>query len=304
MRITSLESQRGQTMPFWVIGVLVSLSVLFFLANYANAIAWQIRAQNAADSAASGALSVQANVFNEYSVLLYAASVDEYRARVLNQALLNTLYGQGGCTGAGSPSGSCAQDYQTLLAEYDQAVAGFTDDIHLMDQANNVTQAGQSTDQQKALASLGTMGCSQSGGTDYACAFKVTPLSAVAYNGNGNGSGTGDYIGPGDNEIDVIACKNIYYFGSGLLGISFPSYKVIGRAAAAVMPAYSEYFNPGNTTNPQTGQPYQPTETQWAADGSPAYQVNFSGLTTHLFWYEAGAIHPFTDASQSTYQCS
>jgi hypothetical protein len=303
MHVENFESQRGQTLPFWVIGVLVSLSLLFFLANYANAIAWQIRAQNAADSAASGALSVQANTFNEYTTLLYAAAVDEYRLRVLNQAMLNTLYGVGGCTNPGSTSGTCAQDYQKLLAEYYQSLSGYTDDIHLLDQANNVTQAGQSTDQQKALSSMGAMGCAQNA-TDYACAFDITPINAIAY-GTGNGVGNnGDYIGPGDNEVDVIACRNISYFGSGLLSIPYASFKVIGRAAAAVVPAYHESFSPGGTVNPQTGQPYQPIETQWAVDASPAYQIDFSGLNTDLWWYEAGAIHPFANASQVTYPCS
>jgi hypothetical protein len=303
MQLERFESQRGQTLPFWVIGVLVSLSLLFFLANYANAIAWQIRAQTAADSAASGALSVQANVYNEYTTLLYAAAVDEYRLRVLNQALLNTLYGQGGCTSPGSTSGTCAQDYQTLLSEYYESLSGYTDDIHLLDQANNMTQAGQTTDQQKALNSMGQMACAQ-GATDYACAFKVTPLNAVAYsNSNGNGNNSG-YIGPGDNEIDVIACKNVSYFGSGLLSIPYASYQVIGRAAAAVVPANTENFNPGTMINPQTGQAFQPVERQWAVDQDPAYQIDFSGLTTTLNWYEAGAIHPFTNVSQSSYQCS
>ena len=103
------DGQRGQTLPFWVIGVLVVLSMMFFLANYANAVAWQVRAQNAADGAASSVLSVQANVYNEYSTILYATAVDEYRIRVLNQAILNTVYGVGGC------GSSCSSDYTTLF---------------------------------------------------------------------------------------------------------------------------------------------------------------------------------------------
>jgi putative Flp pilus-assembly TadE/G-like protein len=296
-----LESQRGQTLPFWVIGVLISLSLLFFLSNYANAIAWQVRAQNAADSAASSALSVQANVYNEYTILLYSAAVDEYRLRVLNQALLNTLYGQGGCGNPGSPSGTCASDYATLLKEYYESLSGYTDDIHLLDQANNVTQGGQNTDQQKALGMMGT-GCVQS--NDYSCQFAITALNAQAYtNSNGVGNNAG-YIGPGDNEIDVIACKNISYFGSGLLKIKFASYPVLGRAAAAVIPAHSEQFNPGKQINSQTGQVFQPVERQWAADNAPAYQIDFSGLTASLNWYTAGAIRPFaTNVTSSSYTC-
>lgn len=291
-----VESQRGQTLPFWVVGVLVALSMLFFLANYAGAVAWQFRAQNAADSAASGALSVQANVYNEYSVLLYAAAVDEYRLRVLNQAILNTLYGQGGCSGGAA--GTCAQNYASLKNEYAAALNGYTDDIHLLDQANNVTQGGQSTDQQKALSMMGT-GCATP--NDYACQFAITPLGTAAA-GNGNNGG---YIGPGDYEIDVIACKNVSYFGSALLKMNGANYQVIGRAAAAVVPVAKETFNPGSQNNPATGQPFQPVETQWAAGYSaPAYQIDFSGLNVNLFWYEAGAVRPFAGTpAAGSYTC-
>lgn len=297
-----LESQRGQTLPFWVIGVLITLSMLFFLANYANAVAWQFRAQNAADSAASGALSVQANVYNEYSILLYAAAVDEYRLRTLNAAILNTLYGQGGCS-VGS-TGTCAQNYASLVNEYNAALNGYTDDIHLLDQANNVTQGGQSTDQQKALSSMGQMGTACQASNDYACQFAVTALASAAP-ANNNGNGNQGYIGPGDYEVDVISCKNVPYFFAALLNKGGASFKVIGRAAAAIVPAKTETFNPG-ATNPKTGQPYQPIETQWAAGYSvPAYQVNFTGLNVNLSWYQAGAVRPFAGSpSSGSYACS
>jgi Putative Flp pilus-assembly TadE/G-like len=287
MLVSRLESQRGQTMPFWVIGVLVVLSMMFMLANYANAVAWQVRAQNAADGAASAVLSVQANVYNEYSTILYATAVDEYRIRTLNQAILNTIYGQG-CI-------SCDSDYATLTNEYDNAVYSYTQDIHLLDQANNMTQAGQSTDQTKALNLIESSNWCGSA-NDYACQFGFKVLDASSNTGNGNGNGNNNgYIAGGDNEVDLIACKNVSYFGAGLLNLSSTAtYKVLGRAAAAVVPAYTESFTP-SATNPQTGQPYQPTETNWAVDGGaePALQVNFSGLTVNLNWYEAGTIKPY-----------
>src|SRR5438270_8732 len=91
VQLGRLERQRGQTMPFWVVGVLIVLTLLFFVANYGASIIWQIRAQNAADSAASTALTVQANLWNEENTILYSASLDEYRLRALNQAILNTI---------------------------------------------------------------------------------------------------------------------------------------------------------------------------------------------------------------------
>jgi len=286
-----LESQRGQTMPFWVIGVLIGLAMMFFIANYANALAWQVRAQNAADSAASGTLSVQANVYNEYNVILYAAAVDEYRMRALNQAMLNTLYGVGGCSLANN---TCQQDYSQMESEYNIALAGYTDDIHLMDQANNITQGGQTTDQQKAISLLqGNQWCASS--TDYACQFKITPLQFSNSSGNLSGAGY--------NEIDVIACKNIPVWGSALLKLgNAGTYQLLGRAAAAIVPANSESFKPGVAVNASTGQVFQPTE-YWSPDqADPAYAVDFSGLNVDLNWYAAGAIRPF--ASTVTFSCN
>jgi hypothetical protein len=264
--------------------------MMFFLANYANAVAWQVRAQNAADGAASAVLSVQANVYNEYSTILYATAVDEYRIRALNQAILNTIYGDG-C----SSSSACDADYQTLVAAYNNAVSSYTDDIHLLDQANNLSQAGQSTDQSKALSMIaGSNWCSSP--NDYACQFGFKVLDASS-NTSGNGNG-GGYITGGDNQVDLIACKNVGYFGAALLGLgNTATFQVLGRAAAAVVPAYSESFTP-SSTNPQTGHPFQPAETQWAADApsQPALQVDFSGLTVNLNWYEAGTIRPYVSS--------
>lgn len=290
-----LNAQRGQTLPFWVIGVLITLSLAFFLANYVNMVAWQVRAQNAADSAASGALSVQTNVLNEYSTILYAAAVDEYRIRTLNAAILNTIY----LNGCGGNSALCDSNYTTLVAEYNNAVNGYTNDIHLLQQANNLTQAGQSADQSKALSQLGT-GCTST--SDYACQFKITTIDASS-NTSGNSGGNFGFIGPGDNQVDLIACKNVSYFGGALLKLGAATYPVVARAAAAVLPATTENFNPGTQTNPATGQAYQPTE-HWAASNS-YYDVNFSGLSVGLNWYQAGPIKPYSGTvASSAYTCS
>ena len=292
MQLSRLETQRGQTLPFWVIGVLVVLSMMFLLANFANAVAWQIRAQNVADSAASGVLAVQANVYNEYSTLLYATAVDEYRVRTLNQAILNTVYQVGGC----QYTSSCSTDYGTLVNAYNNAVYAYTKDVNLLEQANNLSQAGQNTDESKALNLIeGSGWCSSS--SDYACDFSITVLNDQSVTGNGNGNNN-TYIGPGDNEVDLIACRWIPYYGSALLKMSSAKYQIVGRAAAAVRPANTETFSPGTQINSQTGQAYQPVETNWAQDAPAysAYAVDFSGLAVTLNWYEAGTIHPYTSS--------
>ena len=87
--------ERGQVLPLWTVGSLACLSMIFFLINYANVIRWQVRAQNAADSASSASLSTIAQYYNDLSMTIYAADIAELRVRYLDQALVNNLNGLG-----------------------------------------------------------------------------------------------------------------------------------------------------------------------------------------------------------------
>jgi len=71
-----LGAQRGQTIPFWTFAVFGMLAMALFVMNYSMSAAWNIRAQNAADSAAAAGLSTVANIYNEESTILYATAVD------------------------------------------------------------------------------------------------------------------------------------------------------------------------------------------------------------------------------------
>ncbi len=289
--------ERGQTLPFWAIGTLMMLGLLFFLANYVTAVNWQVHAQNAADSAASAMLSVQANVWNEESTLLYTAAVDENRLRYLNQAILNTIAVAGQCDP--TPGASCDQDYQTLVNEYNVALNGFTDDVHLIGQADQLSQGGQQTDERKALDAFGT-GCGQTGG-GVDCNFAYTALDTSQWSTKGGGK---NQFAP--QRVDLVACRNVAYFLPQLLSFaSNASYQAVARAAAAVIQAQSEAFDPGTLINPATGQVYQPLEPQWAsAFEAPLYTVDFSGLVVHLNWYTAAGVYPYSGTlAGSGYQC-
>ncbi len=280
-------------MPFWVLGTVVVLTLIFFVANYAASVIWQIRAQNAADSAAATALSIQSNLWNEENTILYSASLDEYRLRAINQAILNTINGQGGCT---TVAGACDQDYKTLVAEYNAALGGYTADVQLLKQGNNFTEGGQQADVKKAEGHIG----SNCGAGDYMCSFSFTSLDVS----NGNGQGNGKALPTID---DYVACKNVSYFAPLLFKLSkSATYQVIGRAAAALVPVKTEAFVPGTAINPQTGAVYQPAETQWApAYSGPAYTVDFSGLSVNLNWYAPATIRPYMgNLASGTYTCS
>ncbi|MFN2529560.1 MAG: hypothetical protein ABR584_12680 [Candidatus Baltobacteraceae bacterium] len=274
--------QRGQTLPVWGLGVTALLALLFFLGNYVNIFAWHVRAQNAAESAAATALTVQANVFNEESTVLYATAVNENRIRYLNQAILNTINGIGGCSTA--PGGSCDQDYKTLVAEYQTAVSSFTGDMQVLQEADNFTQGAQQADQAKAVKTIGS-DCAQ---FDCAFAYNVLDVSTV---GGGNGHQSGAIT-----QTDVAVCHNVNYFAAQLMKLnSNAQFTAIGRAAADVQPIASESFSPGTAVNPSTNQVYQPVEAQWAsAYPSTAYTVDYSALNVKLNWYGVAHLPPYS----------
>lgn len=281
--------KRGQTMPFWAVGVLIVLAMFFFLSNYASAIAWNIRAQNAADGAAQAALTVQSNVWNEESTILYAAALDEYRLRTLNQAIVNTIANQGGCTSA-----QCNANYTTLVAEFNNALAGYTADIHLLGQADQLSQGGQQQDERKLLGIIGNnANCNAAD-----CAFAYNSVSNNPQCPGLSGKNKNSQLAP--SCIDLIACKNVGYVAPGILNMTATSFQALGRAAAAVASVSpTTPFNPGTQVNPKTGQVYQPTESQWTVGAltfvAPAYTVNFSGLNVSVNWYTAVPIQPPTN---------
>jgi hypothetical protein len=125
-----LSVSRGQSIPFWTFATIGVLAMMLLVLNYALDVTWTIRAQNAADSAAAATHSTVANVYNEESLLLYAASVDEFRLRSLNQAILNTINHNGGCSPA--IGGSCEQNYNALVAAYVQVAIYYANLVSLI----------------------------------------------------------------------------------------------------------------------------------------------------------------------------
>ncbi|HEY8297727.1 MAG TPA: pilus assembly protein TadG-related protein [Candidatus Baltobacteraceae bacterium] len=283
--LARLERQRGQTLPFWSFSILMLLTMLFFLSNYVNILGWHVRAQNAADSAATASLSVQANVYNEISTILYATAVDENRVRYLNQAILNTIYGAGGCDS--TPGGSCDQNYRTLVTEYDQAVSAYQGNLQVLQEGNNFTEGGQQADEKKAIRAIGS-DCS-----NFDCAFAFN-VNTQTYAGQCQGK----KCSGSPTEADVVTCHNVPYFAASLLHMT-GQFQAIGRAAGVVAPIATESFDPGTAVNPSTNQVYQPVEAQWAnAYPSAAYTVDYSGMKVNVNWYGVGHLRPWAGALQ------
>jgi hypothetical protein len=127
-RIIARHVERGQTLPIWTLAVLTALTLMFFSLNYANMIRWQVRAQNAPDSVATAALSVQANQWNKMMTILYTADIEEWRIRHLIEGMFLAQNYSGGCI-SGTGTGSCLRIYNALQKHYYKAVNRYTVDV-------------------------------------------------------------------------------------------------------------------------------------------------------------------------------
>ena len=101
MFVKSRHGERGQTIPFWAFSIIMSVSLVFFVYNYSNAVRYQIHAQNAADSAATAALAGDAARLNSVQTLLMALNVQEFKTRNVIAAVPGLLTGgDSDCSGA------------------------------------------------------------------------------------------------------------------------------------------------------------------------------------------------------------
>jgi hypothetical protein len=269
--LTAMHRQRGQTLPFWTLAVIATLALTFFIANYTNTVRWQIRAQTAADNAATAAIATDANVNNEVTLYLYAAAIEETRLRYLIQALMDNVYGVG-CT---SPTTDCPASYnalRTAITASAQRYHTLVRDLTTIDYGN--VWDGQLENSPDLAVSLFQSGSPQADCATFDCnfAYSFTPIT-----GQGNAT-----------VADVVTCHNVPTLAAALLGPAVGgTFQAVGHSAMTLQ-AVSETFHPG-TPNPNTpGANYQPNWSPLGTNPPLAYTVDFSTLAASLTWYTAG----------------
>ena len=273
MHVTS-HSERGQTLPLWVLGVTAMLALLFFTANYANMVRWHMRAQNAADSAASAGIATDATAVNQVNVLVYAATIDEIRMRYLLQAMVNTVYDPGACSG----TSACDAVLAKLSSAYSTASSNYSALKHDMQLGDGLTEGGLKNAPDKAIALV------QSNCSLLDCAFTYTSTM--------NGA---------SEVVDVVACKNVATFVPAIMGLSqAATFKAVGRSAMTLGHA-RESFAPA-ATNPATGAAYQPAEKPAGQNTSVDFAVTFQSVSVQLAWAVAVPARP--GALSGSYGCS
>ncbi len=279
-----LETQRGQTMPFWVLASITTLVLTFFLYNYANTVRWQIRAQNAADSAAVALLGQDAAAANSVTTLLYALNIQEVRVRSVENAMQSLIF-QGDLSGGGTCSGfsglitstsACLGNVATLASAYASDTTAYANLLtQLQSFAGQISDlVGNSTSANNLLGVLFASGTNPTGGagciklnTD--CSFKYTATVSVLTAG-------------APVVADVYACRAVTSLESGFLGISSANstFYAIGHARVTLAPLSQGAFSPGSAVDPGTGNVFQAAQALIPGiSASGAFGTNFLGLT-------------------------
>ncbi len=291
------HSQRGQTLPIWAFGSLTTLVLLAMALSFGSTLRWQMRAQNAADAAARGMLTVQTSQWNETIAQLHAAAVEEYRIRYIINDLLEVISGSGGCDSKPGDEGpaTCTAIYASLRQNYLDALTRYTNDIALLHRISYPSQE----DQVEAIAAALTLyqqNCGKPNGGD--CAFNY---SLVGYQPRADSYvedvysdccafavGGGTSVTPKPDlsplELEIVACANVQPLLGSFFKFTPQTYQAVGRAAATSIMSTQEFMYVGSINNPVSGQVFQPSEypdstagTSVFGNGDPNYRIDFGG---------------------------
>jgi hypothetical protein len=241
------HAERGQVLPIWIAGCIAALALAFLTANYANSVRFQIRAQNAADSAAAAVVAIQADQWNAITSLLYAQNVEEVRTRHILDGMLLAIHRSGGCNPEGyvqavngvmqtqpqswylTTEGTCNRTYIDLRDNLIRSLGRYyTNAAYLNTVTQQATFANFQTNATAMLASLQT-NCNND---------TATTATAVGGDcGNGNGSNSIKYsfapastsAGYGGMNTSAIA----YRKGLGAVELDAANYFIPGTDGAA-----------------------------------------------------------------------
>jgi hypothetical protein len=305
-----MNGQRGQTLPVWAFGLLTSFMLTLMVFDYANAVRWQIRAQNTADAVAQSLVSVQSQHYDKMLMQLHAAAIEEWRIRKTMTALLSVMQGTGGCGTAAHGGSNCDLVYNNLRANYIADVARYTQDVQTMAALTEYSYAEQQQDMEQIAQGYNHTNCSGTGPTQADCAFTYTVASPVprcspqgALAGVINDS-YGDEVGGGSAlpsnyncttsdlsplEVEVDTCAKIDPLVASFFKLNGLSYYAIGRAAATSAMVEQEWINPGKLTNPNNQNlPFQQNEFPESTTGT-APTCCASGSSSTNFCHNASA---------------
>jgi hypothetical protein len=302
--------------PMWVVAVITTLAFTYLIVNYGNTLRWQMRAQNAADAAAQAVMAIQTQHFNEISALLYASNIEEFRARLLLDGMLNSLNGAGGCSGLPTSqkasgqslfttgTGTCDQVFANLMPYYEESVQRYTNDLfQLNDVATLTTYNNWKADSLAMVTHLDSSSHCNSPATTVVvsdggdCAFQYT-LNGIAARGGLSTDAADAYkfsvhaslpetenaalFEPG--MVDIVTCAKVPPILAIFGALNAKTHYAIGRAGATGVITEEDWFQPGALVDQPRGAPstvFQPNENYTSADSTLGYDwygVSFGGV--------------------------
>lgn len=333
-----MHGERGQVIILWIFGVLAVICLTGATISLGDQMRWQIRAQNAADSAAYAQLAVQVQEYNRMNVLLYAASIEEFRIRKLQSGMALAARNNGSCTAwpnhqydttifttTPNAGNSCMEFFFQLRPKLAQAVNRFTTLTNLVNRATaseNFTT--QKADGARLIGLLGTpKACASSVHLD--CAFAYTTLDftarprsdmqPIAMANAGIRHGIGGSTNPGliDNPLnenvfgpamtDVVVCRSYMTLYDRFLGR--PPIRIVARGAAKNAVTQAEWWQPAFYTNPWTKAPFAPAEpyvSPQGPDNQDWYEPSPSGFTYQASPADPGISQRFGESASSNVQ--
>jgi len=217
------HGERGQTVPFWAFSILMSLTLIFFTYNYSNALRYQVRAQNAADSAATAAIAGDAARLNSVQTLLLALNVQEFKTRDILGAVPNLLTGgDTNCSGTNNILAvSCLNDLASAVNDVQGEVTNLTSVSNALN-----TFSGQLTgnlDTGTAISNtVSNLYANNCVALSTDCAFKYTTKVALVN---------------GLPVVDEYACEKVATFESSFLPKAPATYYAIGHTTYELAPA-------------------------------------------------------------------
>jgi Flp pilus assembly protein TadG len=287
---------RGQTIPLYLFGVIISMVLTLFLVNYSNTVRWHERAQNAADAAALAALAGEAGLMNQRTIAEYNAALDEYRLQAILFGMVNAANGFGTSavqSTTGSPTSTCdpspAHDdtgtdcdnaYDVKPYYYSEALLQYVRAVQALQALQNPAAPANATPVPAATgASTPPPAPSSPPGSSAGAAFSLVQSERYCWDKSALQPGVFDcsfyynadlsHTGPGSSEVvDVVTCRTVTAkFAALFAGLLPASFNAAGRSAATLLPV-QETFSPGTEINLNTpGIAYQPVEKCPPANG-------------------------------------
>jgi hypothetical protein len=307
--MTRQEDSRGQTIPFYVVAVIISLALSLFVMNYTNTIRWHIRAQNAADEAALAMIAGDANVANQISEAQVAAILADYNVHSVIYSMMNAANGVGtnpqqsdffGARNGGTPvltqtcdpsnagngkgddtGVACDDAYDQEPAVYDQAVQQYASAVATLAALQSTTALAAAT----PAPGVPTGAPTAPPGSGAAAAFSLIANGTSCWDTNPQAptgafdcafwykddlqSATPPWLSGTDELVEVTACRQVTSVAPHFIALNLPGSFRAAALAAATLKLNPTTFKPGQEIDPLTGQKYAPVE-----DNPPAAGCN------------------------------